>query len=90
MTRSPLRPTENRRDWLLPILSLFTVTFFVYRDFDIRMLYGYALLALILGVHVLRRLWDDRAPALDPYFFSAVIQAEISLYSPIFALPQYQ
>ena len=75
MTRSPLRPTENRRDWLLPILSLFTVTFFVYRDFDIRMLYGYALLALILGVHVLRRLWDDRAPALDPIRMALVLLA---------------
>ena len=66
MTKPTLKSAGDRRDWLLPILCLFTVTFFVYRDFDIRMLYGYALLALVLGLHVLRRLWQNRAPALDP------------------------
>ena len=40
---------------LLLILTLFTVTFFIYRDFDIRMLYGFALLgAVLLADFILR------------------------------------
>ena len=40
---------------LLPVMTLFTVTFFLYRDFDIRMLYGFALLgAVLLGSFLLR------------------------------------
>ena len=75
MTKPTLSSAGNRRDWLLPVLCLFTVTFFIYRDFDIRMLYGYALLALILGVHVLRRLWLDRAPAVDPLRMALLLLA---------------
>ena len=66
MTKPTLKSTKNRHDWLFPILSLFTVTFFIYRDFDIRMLYGYAVLALVLGVHVLRRLIRNHPPVMDP------------------------
>lgn len=75
MTKPTIKPAGNRQDWLLPILCLFTVTFFVYRDFDIRMLYGYAVLALILGVHVLRRLWQERIPAMDPVRTALVLLA---------------
>ena len=66
MTKPTLKSTENRQDWLFVILCLFTVTFFLYRDFDIRMLFGYALLGLVLLVHLLRRLLADRAPGMDP------------------------
>ena len=66
MTKPILKSTENRQDWLFVILGLFTVTFFLYRDFDIRMLFGYALLGLVLLVHLLRRLLADRAPGMDP------------------------
>lgn len=66
MTKPTLRSPENRIDLLFPILALFTVTFFVYRDFEIRMLYGFAALALMLGVNVLLRLVKDRPPVLDP------------------------
>ena len=73
MTKPDLRPAGSGRDRLFVILCLFTATFFVYRDFDIRMLYGYGVLALILGIHLLGRLRQDRAPALDPLRLSFLI-----------------
>lgn len=66
MTKPVLRSHENRIDPLFPLLALFTVTFFIYRDFDIRMLYGFAVLALAAGVNVLVRLVRNRPPVLDP------------------------
>ena len=60
-----LKSEKSRYDWLFPILCLFTVTFFVYRDFEVRTLYGYAFLMLALGLNVLGRLVADRPPALD-------------------------
>lgn len=56
---------NNRYDWLLPILCLFTVTFFVYRDFEIRTLYGYLFLIFVLGLGLLVRLVKDQPPVLD-------------------------
>ena len=60
-----LKSTRSRSDWLLPILCLFTVTFFVYRDFEIRTLYGYAVLIFVLGLNLLGRLVKNRPPVLD-------------------------
>ena len=60
------RFSENRIDLLFPILTLFTVTFFVYRDFGIRMLYGFTALAAVLAVALLVRLVRDRVPVMDP------------------------
>lgn len=37
---------------LLTVLVLFIMTYFVYKDFDIRMLYGYAIIVGILFVHI--------------------------------------
>jgi len=43
-------------DRLMLIMSVFTVTFFIYKDFDIRMLFGYGLLCVFLLLHFVRRL----------------------------------
>ena len=75
MTNPTLKTAGNRRDWLLIVLCLFTVTFFVYRDFEVRMLYGYAVLAMILGLHVLCRLWQNRAPGMDPLRMALLLLA---------------
>ena len=66
MTKPTLKSAENRYDWLFPVLCLFTVTIFVYRDFEIRTLYGYAFLIFVLGLGLLGRLVKDRPPVLDP------------------------
>lgn len=68
-----LKSEKSPYNWLFPILCLFTVTFFVYRDFDIRMIYGYAALGLVLGAHCLRRLIADKPPVLDPLRLSFLV-----------------
>ena len=68
-----LKSEKSPFDWLFPILCLFTVTFFVYRDFDIRMIYGYAALGLVLGIHCLRRLIVNDPPKLDPLRLSFLV-----------------
>lgn len=44
-------------DSLMLIMSIFTVTFFIYKDFDIRMLFGYGLLCGFLFLNFVRRLY---------------------------------
>lgn len=43
-------------DRLLIVLVFFTCTFFVYRDFGIRMIFGYAVLGAVLAMHILRNM----------------------------------
>ncbi len=51
-------------DMLLVVLTIFTCTYFIYRDFEIRMLYGYGLMGLVLGVHLLGRIRRRSFPRL--------------------------
>lgn len=54
--------TEN----LFLVLAVFTCTFFIYRDFGLRMMFGYAVLCLILALHFVRRVCHNRPLQLSP------------------------
>ena len=43
-------------DNLLIILTIFTCTYFIFRDFGIRMIYGYLIMAAFLGMNMLRHI----------------------------------
>lgn len=62
-------------DRLTAVLAVFTCTFFFYRDFGSRMLYGYAILGLVLMLHLLRRLRRDEPPAASPVSMAAGLLA---------------
>ncbi len=53
------------------ILTIFTCTFFYYRDFGSRMIYGYTILGALLMLHLLDRLRRDDPPELNPVIMSA-------------------
>ena len=50
---------------LIWILAVFSCTFFIYRDFGFRMIYGYALLGVVLILHLYDRLRLDEPVRLD-------------------------
>ena len=52
--------------YLLLIQTLFTGTFFIYRDFGIRMIFGFGALCLILLLHFLGRMAQNRPPVVQP------------------------
>ncbi len=59
---------ERYTEWadrLLLVLTTFICSFFVYRDFGIRMIFGYAVLVGILGIHLLRRCCFKRPVELN-------------------------
>ena len=57
-----MKLNEKRNLPMLLLLALFTATFFIYRDFGIRMLLGFGVLCLILGAELVKRLVDRRPP----------------------------
>lgn len=48
------------------ILAIFTCTYFLYRDFGVRMIFGYALLGAVLLLHLLDRLRRNEPLAATP------------------------
>ena len=66
-------------DWPEAVLALFTVTFFFYRDFGSRMIYGYACLGLLLALHLLRRLKRDEPLDTSPVTLGCCLLATVIL-----------
>ena len=57
------------------ILAIFTCTFFFYRDFGSRMIYGYAVLGGMLMLHLLARLRDREPLRQTPMTMAAGLLA---------------
>ena len=76
-----LQQKDDRRfsfpDCLMLILAVFTGTFFIYRDFGIRMIVGFGGLCLILLINLRRRLKQGRPPQMQavhlPYLVLAFV-----------------
>ena len=68
-------------DCLLLILAVFTGTFFVYRDFGIRMILGFGTLCLILLLHLLQRAQDYRPPVTKTVHLPFLMLAAVILLS---------
>lgn len=57
------------------ILAIFTCTFFYYRDFGSRMIYGYALLGALLALHLFFRLKENDPLGTTPVTMAARVLA---------------
>lgn len=57
------------------ILAIFTCTFFYYRDFGSRMIYGYALLGALLALHLFFRLRENDPLGTTPVTMAARVLA---------------
>ena len=60
---------------LMLILAIFTCTFFLYRDFGLRMIYGYAVLGVILALRWFDRLHRNEPPQRTPVTLAAAVLA---------------
>lgn len=52
-------------DKLLLISTIFTCTYFIYRDFGVRMIFGYMFLGGCLGLHLIRRFINQNPISID-------------------------
>ena len=57
------------------ILAIFTCTFFFYRDFGYRMIYGYTVLGAVLALHMLDRLRRNEPLGQTPATLAAAVLA---------------
>ena len=64
---------------LVLLLAIFTCTFFYYRDFGARMLYGYLALGLFFALHLLDRLRRDEPLGQTPITLAAAALALVVL-----------
>ena len=72
-------PSSGRAGPLTVILAFFTVTFFFYRDFGSRMIYGYLCLGALLAVTLLRWLWRNEKPSFTPVCAASAMLAAVIL-----------
>ncbi len=70
-----LNTTDRWTRQLMMVLAWFTVTFFLYRDFSIRMIYGFGVVGLFLAGHLLCRLVQNRPPVINPLRLSFLVLA---------------
>ena len=73
MTKPLSHPSGSRQAWLLPILCLFTVTFFVYRDLGLRMIGSYLVLFLVFSAHLLARLRNNEPLRSTPITLASAV-----------------
>lgn len=78
-------PSSGRAGPLTVILALFTVTFFFYRDFGSRMIYGYAVIGFLLAFALMRWLVRNEKPDFTPVCAGAAMLAAVILFH--FLLP---
>ena len=64
---------------LVLLLAIFTCTFFYYRDFGARMIYGYLALGLFFALHLLDRLRRDEPLGQTPITLAAAALALVVL-----------
>ncbi len=69
--------TRKITNQLTLILAIFTCTFFFYRDFGSRMLYGYAVLGTLLALHLLLRLRENLPLRQTPVTLAAGLLAGV-------------
>lgn len=71
--------------YLLLVLTVFICTFFLYKDFDIRMLYGYGVLAILVAIQCINCLCQKNMPKvslIEAVFMVIVLTVVISSCRP--------